>query len=896
MQHPPLRPARFPKIPLKAGFTAIEMVMTIGFMGMAAGFVAPVVREYQMYTDIDTASQHLVQAIRNAQLLSQNGKFDTSWGVYVPDGILFAGESYAVRNDDHDAAFLIPRHVVIHGPLELSFQRISGTPNGPADFCIESTIADGHRRLSMDQYGLVTADPMTDGDCDGNTNAPPLTEIPDTGSPDGEGGEDDVADGQTDDIAPDEEPEGGDGDVPCYIRFALDPVNGKLITAGTNDITVNVIDASGTYGAGGPPLSVRGSVSLDNGATWSGINNGDVLKGDEEMLLQNVTQGTTVILKVEGRYSWLFNKNARSDSGDGNIIVLRHGDALPPFAALRNREALPPELQGLLDASGNVAIGQKSLLFLTELDQLDPNTSDFRDAIILMTFNEKSGTCTDGAKPALKITFNRLENMGTGDATETIFVGPRQLPFAASQNIPLVDADCKTILDGGLTRDVPGLSLERGDGWIRILSYGSHENSSGKEVIDAEIRLVNASVTSIQNDTGADATEFPWDGESDDTSAGDEFVPSTDQKSILWKTRVIADNDALYIRWLPDAILAATESHTAAPPKEAAIDPCAIPFTVNEDGTITPGADAELTIRILGVDAVVGEEGSPRLEVRGQLSTDGGAHFESLWENRVLSGNETASFAQVPDGSILALGFTGRYSWSVNRSVIAGRNSDALRVVKSGDTLEELRIANVRGTLHPSLRTFVDEQGTLHLGPRDVAFLVDMGETLPRTYQDIIAILTVEKSSHGNNCLENVAESDESSASSSSEPPVVIVDTDGDGIADDVDLCSGTVIPEPAPSKRLLSDRFALTTTSDDNADPALFYGEPDDVQGEYSIADTRGCSCTQILDAIGSPSATRLPSEPVMYRQIKNLFSFSVDTSRKYGCTKSLLKTVAGH
>ncbi|MDD5055652.1 MAG: hypothetical protein PHZ00_05300 [Candidatus Peribacteraceae bacterium] len=968
-----------------AGFTAIEMVMTIGFMSMAAGLAVPMVREYRMHADIEIASQHIVQAIRSAVLLSQSGKFDAAWGVYVPDGVLFAGDSYALRSDEHDSVFVIPRSIEIHGPTELTFARITGLPNRPAEFCVESVASNGHRTLSMDRYGLVTAGPVTDGACDGdatgtllasNGNGLPLTEssaqeteeisadnadssveegesvnltdddsvsevtdsqLPQdadvtndnegeaypttvdaddtsTGTDSSEGGGTETGDtepvdpmadvsGDTgDELIPQDGAETGAGTVPCYIRHVLDQDSGTLMTVGTNDITVRVLTAEGTYGTGGPAISVRGSVSLDNGASWSAIGNGALLSGGEEMSLTNVAQGTALTLKMQGRYSWLFNKTVRSDEGNGRMIVLQSGDPLPSYDAFTNRVTLPVALRALIDDAGRVILEPRSLLFLTEFDLLDKRTADFRDAIVLVTFAEKAGTCTDEANPTVSISFNRLTNMGTGDATRMLFAGPDALPFTEDQSIPLIDDNGSVIVDGGLRRDVPGLALERGDGWLRILSRGTHANSSGKEIIDAVIHMENASITEIQNDTGADAVEFPDDGLSDDTSSGDEVVPAADHRSVLFKTRVIADNDAIYIRWVPDAMLAATDTLNAAAPEApdaATIDPCAVPFEVGATGMLTLASEADITIRILGVNAVVGGEGSPGLLVRGRLSTDGGVHFDSLWDNRVLTGNETAVFRQLPAGSVVAPGFTGRYSWTVNRDVTAGFTTDALRVVRSGGESEELRIAMMRGTLKASLRGLVDRQGTLLLGPRDIAYLIDMGDTLPRTYQDVVAVVTVEKSSHGNVCLTQAdstgSTSSSTSSSSSSSPSVTVFDTDIDGIRDEVDLCPGTVLPEPTPSRSLLLGRFALTEPTGSEALPAFRKG-PSHTQSEYTIADTRGCSCTQILDAIASPSSTGFSGEAVIERQLKNLFPFYVDTSRKFGCTKAILKIVAGH
>ena len=75
-------------------------------------------------------------------------------------------------------------------------------------------------------------------------------------------------------------------------------------------------------------------------------------------------------------------------------------------------------------------------------------------------------------------------------------------------------------------------------------------------------------------------------------------------------------------------------------------------------------------------------------------------------------------------------------------------------------------------------------------------------------------------------------------------------DTDGDGVADDADVCPGTVIPEATvPSNRLLVNRFALTD-GDTNFDTVAPNGPGPG--RSYDTEDTGGCSCEQIIDALG--------------------------------------------
>ncbi len=74
-------------------------------------------------------------------------------------------------------------------------------------------------------------------------------------------------------------------------------------------------------------------------------------------------------------------------------------------------------------------------------------------------------------------------------------------------------------------------------------------------------------------------------------------------------------------------------------------------------------------------------------------------------------------------------------------------------------------------------------------------------------------------------------------------------DSDGDGVADPVDFCPDTVIPESVPTSRLGVNRFALVddngifdTTSPQGRGPRL----------TFSIEDTAGCSCEQIIAELG--------------------------------------------
>jgi len=77
---------------------------------------------------------------------------------------------------------------------------------------------------------------------------------------------------------------------------------------------------------------------------------------------------------------------------------------------------------------------------------------------------------------------------------------------------------------------------------------------------------------------------------------------------------------------------------------------------------------------------------------------------------------------------------------------------------------------------------------------------------------------------------------------------VVVVDSDGDGVLDNVDVCPGTVIPEGVPTDHLGVNHYALVD------DDFIFDTTPPNGKGPqetFTTTDTAGCSCEQIIEAL---------------------------------------------
>jgi predicted extracellular nuclease len=76
-------------------------------------------------------------------------------------------------------------------------------------------------------------------------------------------------------------------------------------------------------------------------------------------------------------------------------------------------------------------------------------------------------------------------------------------------------------------------------------------------------------------------------------------------------------------------------------------------------------------------------------------------------------------------------------------------------------------------------------------------------------------------------------------------------DEDNDGVFDALDNCSGTVIPESVPTTGQLNPNHWALTDGDSEFDTVV-KGKGNGPKRSYSIFDTAGCSCEQIVEAQG--------------------------------------------
>ena len=965
-------------------FTAIETLLTLSVIAVTAGMTVPMYRNYQIRNDLDLVTQQTIQGLRRAQVLAQSGESDLSWGFYVQDGVLFAGEAYAVRNTEYDEVYHVPSTINASGISEVTFSRIEGVPNKTGEIILQALNGD-QRIIEISTFGVLDVGNIKSFDGGGMSESSEGStgSEGDEGSTGSEGDEssatsqasslgtgDGSGDGSGDDSTGGDDPVGeDDSDPTCEDRFRV-LEDGTIETTGTVNANLTVLGSEITYGVGGPKIKVTVEGSMDGGETWFDLFNGKKINSGDEDSIDNLTSGSNIVLRIKGRHSWFFNKIYSSNDESGHIVVLRDGDNPPDTEAYANQTGLEDFIQGILDDDRKIDIGEFDAVYLAELGALGASSSDFQDAVILVNFNIIEGSCVIAENVSkFKIDFSRIENSGEGNAKAKVFVGANAIPFSEGQWIPLENAQGESVLDSSIVEDVEGFAVARNSGRLRILEHGSLPFGS-KEIVDATISFSHATVTGFENDVNQNKTEEPSDGIVNDGAGGDEVTLLTGSQSVLFQARVTTADDAIFIYWqdgIPvgevdtdgdgevDGIDDSDDSDDATgddsddgtdddgggDTDEDLPDPCEVPITI-EDGKITINGPSDVTFRALGSHITYGNRG-PEISTYLHASFDDGKSFETLFNYRDIDGGERQTFTDVASGSNLVIKGEGRYSWLFRESTTTRENQNKVRILKRNEAIPgTLPYQNISG-LQSFMQNVIDENKYIDISKTSLLFLFELQDSgSGADYQDIAVEVIIEKPSSEGICGGNYDDTQSSSSSSiassegdqddsvdeSEEGPKMTIchfppgnkqnpktieialsaweahksngdregtcesDEDGDMVANKNDLCPNTYSPEEVPeSGTLLFRRYALT-----NSSPVFRSGPRKKFVSEFSLNETKGCSCSQLIDVAEGKKTYHFKQFPRLYRNMRSLFPFYTRGARSFGCGNAIMKMIKNY
>ena len=149
---------------LKAGFTLLEIIITLAVISLIAGGTFVIFSSFMTNTYLEDTTQEIVHALRKANTNATARLYDLRWGVYFDDTALsftfFAGDSYATRSTQYDEVTNLPTSVTF-GPISLNgggkeivFTKIVGGTTQYGSLEMRNTNSKQHT-LNINQLGQI---------------------------------------------------------------------------------------------------------------------------------------------------------------------------------------------------------------------------------------------------------------------------------------------------------------------------------------------------------------------------------------------------------------------------------------------------------------------------------------------------------------------------------------------------------------------------------------------------------------------------------------------------------------------------------------------------------------------------------------------------------------------
>jgi len=138
------------------GFTLIELMLSLAILAIVAALLIPVSQTLQNKSNLSTATQSIVLALRQAQTFALASQSDSSWGVYLLEEggslIIFEGTSYARGTEYEEVTFTDT--ITVSGVSEIVFQKRTGETANTGDITLTSP-SNGTATISVNAKGVV---------------------------------------------------------------------------------------------------------------------------------------------------------------------------------------------------------------------------------------------------------------------------------------------------------------------------------------------------------------------------------------------------------------------------------------------------------------------------------------------------------------------------------------------------------------------------------------------------------------------------------------------------------------------------------------------------------------------------------------------------------------------
>ena len=143
----------------QAGFTLLEMLLSVAIISMLAGASLPVYETFVRRNDLDLTAQGIASMLRRAETYARAVNYDNDWSVEIQSSevTMFQGTNFAGRDTSFDETLSIPATVTPSGTGEVRFTKFTAAPNAAAvttPITLTST-ANNTRTITLNAKGMV---------------------------------------------------------------------------------------------------------------------------------------------------------------------------------------------------------------------------------------------------------------------------------------------------------------------------------------------------------------------------------------------------------------------------------------------------------------------------------------------------------------------------------------------------------------------------------------------------------------------------------------------------------------------------------------------------------------------------------------------------------------------
>lgn len=139
-----------------AGFTLLEMMLSVAMFTIILGMTLPMLRTFTVRNDLDVTTSTIVQNLRRAQALARVADGDMPWGLHMLSGnsVIYKGATYLTRDASYDDVTAITPSILVEGLQDIVFTKVTGIPQSTGAMTLTSQTNE-IRTITINQKGMI---------------------------------------------------------------------------------------------------------------------------------------------------------------------------------------------------------------------------------------------------------------------------------------------------------------------------------------------------------------------------------------------------------------------------------------------------------------------------------------------------------------------------------------------------------------------------------------------------------------------------------------------------------------------------------------------------------------------------------------------------------------------